>query len=142
MDDLCRQNPKDFVAPFELFEFASHAKTEKAQLVLCCMNWLVSEPPEDSGEPANNPPNNPPKPVDEWENVKDTLSYWALRMHPMMGSNAIFVGCNRVGTERGTTFTGSSCIMKLGEHPLVYEHASKTGEQVIMASVDMPSTMP
>lgn len=105
-------------------------------MVLCCMNWLVSEPPDeniDSGPDAASRDI-----VDEWEEVKQTLSYWALRMHPMMGSNAVFVGCNRVGTERGTTFTGSSCVMKLGEQPLVIDYASKTGEQVVLTSVDIP----
>lgn len=130
------QNPKDFVAPFESFEFASHAQANQAQLVLCCMNWLVSEPPDEADSSPDN--GECTDGVDEWDDVKQTLSYWALRMHPMMGSNAIFVGCNRVGTERGTTFTGSSCVMKLGQQPLVLDYASKTREQVILTSVDIP----
>lgn len=128
------QNPKDFIAPFDLFEFSTHAKASHAQLVLCCMNWLVSEPPEDDDVS----PNNEEKIIDTWDEVKETLSYFALRMAPMLGSNAIFVGCNRVGTERGTMFTGSSCIMKLGQQPVVLEYASKTKEQVLLSSVEIP----
>lgn len=100
------------------------------------MNWLVSEPPEDDADSVASTSSQTS--VEQWEDVKSTLSYWALRMSPMMGSNAIFVGCNRVGTERGTTFTGSSCVMKLGEQPLVVDYAGKTGEQVILTSVDIP----
>jgi protein N-terminal amidase len=129
------KNPKDFIAPFDLFEFATHAKSSHAQLVLCCMNWLVSEPPEEDDEAL---PNEHREPADDWEEVEQTLSYFALRMAPMIGSDAIFVGCNRVGTERGTTFTGSSCIMKLGQQPSVLEYASKGREQVLLTSVEVP----
>ena len=100
------------------------------------MNCLVSEPPADNE--ASLPNKDEEHATDDWENVKETLQYFALRMTPMMGSDAIFVGCNRVGTERGTTFTGSSCIMKLGHQPLVLEYASKTREQVLLTSADIP----
>lgn len=98
------------------------------------MNWLVSEPPDENVTL----PNKVEEPVDEWDEVKQTLSYFALRMAPMVGSDAIFVGCNRVGTERGTTFTGSSCIMKLGQRPSVLEYASKSSGEVILTSVEVP----
>lgn len=128
------KNPKDFIAPFDAFEFASYAMASHAQLVLCCMNWLVSDPPDED----DNLTDKVEEIVNDWEDVKQTLSYFALRMAPMVGSDAIFVGCNRVGTERGTTFTGSSCIMKLRQHPIVLEYASKTGEQVLLTSVEIP----
>jgi len=128
------KNPKDFIAPFDSFEFATYAKSSHAQLVLCCMNWLVSEPPDEDDDLTDKAEES----IDDWEDVKQTLSYFALRMAPMMGSDAIFVGCNRVGTERGTTFTGSSCIMKLGQQPMILEYASKTGEQVLLTSVEIP----
>lgn len=98
------------------------------------MNWLVSELAEDD----DTVPNNAVDDIDVWADVKETISYFALRMAPMIGSNAIFVGSNRVGTERGTTFTGSSCVMKLGERPIVLEYAGKTGEEVLLSTVEIP----
>jgi protein N-terminal amidase len=125
---LVTQNPKDFVAPFEAYEFGKHCKRKRVDLVLCAMNWLASEPPLDS----------PNAPINAWDEVKHTILYWFMRLTPLFGTNTIFAGCNRVGTERGTTFTGSSCVLKLSEPPSVLAYASKTEEKLFITEVDIP----
>ena len=88
------------------------------------MNWLVSEPPLDA-QPAEG----------MWEEVQDTISYWATRLQPLMGSNVVFAGCNRIGTEKDITFTGSSCIMLLGKHPVVIDYAGKSEEKLLVTEI-------
>lgn len=96
------------------------------------MNWLVSETPATSVQQPVNPADG------YWSEVKDTISYWALRMSPMLGTAAVFAACNRIGTEKGTTFTGSSCVLKLGERPIVVDYAGKTEERLLITEVDVP----
>ena len=90
------------------------------------MNCLVSEPPLD--EEAHK---------DSWENVEQTISYWVTRLSPLIGSDSIFAGCNRIGTEKGHTFTGSSCVLKLGEEPFVIDYAHKDETKVLVVEMDI-----
>lgn len=90
-------NPNRFTAPFEAFEFASFARENRPDLVVCCMAWLDSEPlpiAEEAEEKQGGP-------EEEWEKVQSTISYWALRCRPLTGCGIPFVGCNRVGREGG-----------------------------------------
>lgn len=75
------------------------------------MNWL---------DPPNEPPNVPP-PQDREAPSEHNLNYWAARLTPLHdptplyssapgegegegeGKEVIFVGCNRVGVEEGTS---------------------------------------
>lgn len=72
------------------------------------MNWLVS----DEQLPAT---------ASAWQRVSSTISYFLLRLSPLLATDTAFIACNRVGGEqlRGadapTTFTGSSCLVELGE---------------------------
>ncbi|KAF9404750.1 Carbon-nitrogen hydrolase, partial [Podila epigama] len=51
----------------------------------------------------------------------DTIQYWAVRMNPFFNQNkgssheAYIVIANRLGTEAGNLFVGSSCVMKLSK---------------------------
>lgn len=92
-------NPKGFVAPFEAFELATFAKEVQADLVVCSMAWLDSEPP--TVEEENEVGKAGKSEMDEWMDVRKTLSYWSLRCDPLWGSGVGFVACNRVGREGG-----------------------------------------
>jgi protein N-terminal amidase len=96
------------------------------KLVLCSMNWLASEPPNEASKGS-----------DEWTDVADTLSYWATRMSPVIGKDTIFLACNRIGTERGTTFTGSSCAMRLARQAAVLAYAGKTDVKLVRSTVQV-----
>ena len=98
------------------------------------MNWLASEPPSSEDEQK---PSIEAKP-NEWDAIKQTISYWALRLLPLIGSGAVFAGCNRVGTERGKTFTGSSCVITMGSQPSVLACAGKTEEKRLITEVEIP----
>ncbi|KAI9636045.1 uncharacterized protein MKK02DRAFT_24789, partial [Dioszegia hungarica] len=118
-------NPKDFVAPWDAFELASYARKNAIDTLVVPMNWLDA-PVE--------PPNAPP-PQDPDAPSESTLNYWAARLTPLHdptpdyaelgaadgaengGKEVIFVGCNRVGTEEGTTFIGTSCVMTVSSDP-------------------------
>lgn len=84
-------NPKAFLSPFELFEWANFQQISKVNIILCSMAWLYQEAPS-----------------------METIQYWATRMTPLIkssGSNPIYVlVANRNGRE-GFTFCGSSAIM-------------------------------
>ncbi|GAA5960396.1 hypothetical protein JCM21900_003539 [Sporobolomyces salmonicolor] len=126
-------NPKDFVAPFEAFEFASFAKQEEVDIVACSMSWLDSEPPRATAEEGEEEEGRT-----EWEKVHRTLGYWVMRMEPLMESGVAFVGCNRVGREGDTIFTGSSCAIELQDRPTVVKYATQRKEEVILAKVRLP----
>ncbi|GAA6027350.1 hypothetical protein JCM8097_002617 [Rhodosporidiobolus ruineniae] len=124
-------NPHQFKAPFDAFEFGSFAAREKADIVVCSMAWLDSEPPatEDEEEKEGG---------GGWEEVSSTLGYWALRVDPLLGSGAALVCANRTGRDGETTFTGSSCAMELDETPGVVAFAGKQREELLVARVRLP----
>ncbi|BGP39909.1 hypothetical protein JCM10450v2_003885 [Rhodotorula kratochvilovae] len=122
-------NEKDF-APTREYALASFAARERADVLVVAMSWLDSEPPlagENDGEER-----------DDWVEVRDTLSYWVMRCAPLLGSGAALVAANRVGREGETVFTGSSCAVELGDRPAVVQYASKRGEEVLLAEVELP----
>lgn len=150
-------NPYRFVAPFESYELGTFAEREGVDVVVCSMAWLDSEPPANGVDESEQEEEG-----EEWDKVRNTLSYWAMRCGPLMGSGAAFVGCNRAGREGGefrrarfsevermqrgadhspvrstdVVFTGSSCVIKLEETPEVLDFAPKRGEALLR--VDVP----
>jgi hypothetical protein len=65
------------------------------------------------------------------------MSYWLNRLAPLVGAekNMHFVCANRVGEERGITFTGCSCVMSLRE-PRLVEAFGATQEGLLIAEID------
>ncbi|KAI5476152.1 protein N-terminal amidase [Pseudohyphozyma bogoriensis] len=122
-------NPYRFEAPFDSFELATFAKGVKPDIVVCSMAWLDSDQSEEAEKVEEK--------MDEWDKVRPTVSYWATRMRPLLGSAGTFVACNRTGREGDVAFTGSSCVLALGEPPEVVDHASKRGEKVLRATVSI-----
>ena len=106
-------NPKRFEAPFDRYEFASslfdpalqHREVYRprehrlaANLVIACNNWLRSEADKE---------------LSEEQRQLQLMNYWAARMKPVLGLPIVLVIANRVGTERGTHFAGTSCVIDL-----------------------------
>ena len=46
-------------------------------------------------------------------------NYWLERLTPLHGSPVLFVACNRVGTESGRTFAGSSSVISMRDLSLL-----------------------
>jgi protein N-terminal amidase len=98
------------------------------------MNWLKADEVLMDGEDEDK---------SGWQKVSRTINYFAMRLRPLFRSDVVFVAANRVGTEqvRGadetTTFTGSSCILVLGDTPTVECFASQDQEELIMGIVSV-----
>ncbi|GHJ84903.1 hypothetical protein NliqN6_1305 [Naganishia liquefaciens] len=123
-------NPKDFIAPFDAYELANFVKNNDADTLIVPMNWLQppQEPPDDDSaiEEVTNSASEGPE--------LSTLNYWAHRLNPLhdpspgysastgtanpsRGKEVVFIACNRVGTESGTTFAGSSAVLTVSSNP-------------------------
>jgi len=68
---------------------------------------------------------------------RSVMTYWLNRLAPLVGEKheCHFVCANRVGEERGITFTGCSCVMSLREPNLV-EALGATQEGLLLAEID------
>jgi protein N-terminal amidase len=117
-------NPREFEAPWEAYELATAAKAHGSSLVLFASAWTNNHPDDD---PATVTPVDP----------REVMSYWLNRLAPLVGAekNTHFVCANRVGEERGITFTGCSCVMSLREPSLV-EAFGATQEGLLIATID------
>ncbi|KAL8277419.1 hypothetical protein RQP46_010141 [Phenoliferia psychrophenolica] len=124
-------NPEKFLAPFEAYEFATFVQNARPRVdvVVGSMAWLAAEPPEEGISAEENE-------VNKWEDVSETVNYWATRLRPLLGSRTAVVVCNRIGTEGESTFTGSSCVITL-EDVRVRAYASKRSEEVLRTAVDL-----
>lgn len=148
-------NPPRFDAPFDKFEFGEFAAREKVDLVVVSMAWLDSEPPLEQAGDGDGEKSQEER--DDWEETSQVMSYWVLRLNPLLGSGAAAVCANRIGREGGarafttslvsvvthmppadTVFTGSSAAIELGDRPSVVAHASKRKEEVLFAQVRLP----
>lgn len=97
-------NMPTFESPFDRFELGTFADEHGADLVVGAMSWLDSEPPlvedaEEGDADSSEGLGRKEDPRREWEQVKDVLAYWVLRLSPLIGSGAAFVCANRVGRE-------------------------------------------
>lgn len=98
-------NPKQFIEPFEKYEFANHVLNSRSDLVLMSMAWLTMLTPESLIEQAQVPD-------------ADTLAYWVQRLQPLvdaggqgLSGETIFVICNRVGVEDEAHYAGTSVVV-------------------------------
>ncbi|KAI8100169.1 carbon-nitrogen hydrolase [Halteromyces radiatus] len=95
-------NPYQFKTDFYDFEFGHYHSEAKTDIILCSMAWLKNDTKGN-------------------DTVMDTINYWALRLLPLMRQSVesdhqhhtLFVACNRIGSERGSTFAGGSSILDL-----------------------------
>ncbi|WWC85581.1 uncharacterized protein L201_000445 [Kwoniella dendrophila CBS 6074] len=139
-------NPKDFVAPWDAFELANYCRDNAVDMLVVPMNWLSppAEPPEETPEEDPDAPS------------ESNLNYWAARLQPLHdpvpgyttprgeiadpigGKEVIFVACNRVGTEEGTKFVGTSSVMTISSNPSrieLVECCNISEERVMIATV-------
>lgn len=147
-------NPKDFLAPWNAYELSGFAKRVGADTLVVPMNWL--EPELDESDLSD-------EEREELENLKGSehpclsnLNYWAARCTPLHdpspgyaaedggdapgeggggGEEVVFVAANRSGEERGTTFSGSSAVMRFGPGVELVEALSRGKEGVLIAHV-------
>ena len=128
-------NPHKFQAPWEAYEFASHALTTGSELLVLSMAWLTNldalELATHAGEPD-----------------LSTLSYWVERLNPLMQAEkeVIVVFANRCGeeagknpsgVEEGVRYAGSSWIGQVGNGVVkIWEIVGRAEEAVIVVDTD------
>lgn len=106
-------NPHKFTAPWEAYEFASHALASKSEILVLSMAWLTNLS-------AANLALEPEQPD------LATLSYWIERLKPLVEGEeeviAVFAnrsgeepGMNPMGVEEGVRYAGSSWIGRVGK---------------------------
>ena len=104
-------NPYQFEAPWDKYEFATHALTGGARLVVMSMAWLTSLPKEEMAAEPDEP-------------ALETVSYWLQRFSPLIeasqagAEDVVVVFSNRVGSETNEVrqlTTKSGQIIPLGE---------------------------
>lgn len=117
-------NPKEFEASWEAYELAHAAKRHGSGLVLFASAWTNAHP-DDDPESAT--------PVNELE----VVTYWMRRLAPLIGTDSHFVCANRIGEEKGITFTGCSCVISLRE-PKVVERFGATRMGLMLAEMEVP----
>ncbi|ORY31960.1 carbon-nitrogen hydrolase [Naematelia encephala] len=139
-------NPKDFIAPWDAFELATYCKHNDVDILVVPMNWL---------DPPAEPPNIAPE-LDPESPSEHNLNYWAARLTPLHdpvpgyntptpssetasgGREVVFVACNRIGTEEGSKFVGTSCVMTVSSKPSridLVEVCNMSEERVLIATV-------
>lgn len=105
-------NPHKFTAPWEAYEFASHALANKSEIIVLSMAWLTRI----SAATLTIEPEEPDL---------ATLSYWIERLKPLVEGEeeivAVFanrcgeeLGKNPLGAEEGVRYAGSSWIGRVG----------------------------
>ena len=105
-------NPHKFTAPWEAFEFASHALASGSDLLVLSMAWLTALDASQLAEHAEEPD-------------LSTLSYWVERLKPLVDAEKDVItvfgnrcgqeaGKNPLGVEEGVRYAGSSWIGKVG----------------------------
>ncbi|WVF66248.1 hypothetical protein IAT40_000988 [Kwoniella sp. CBS 6097] len=141
-------NPKDFIAPWDAFELSNYCRDNSVDMLVVPMNWLSppAEPPEEAPEEDPQAPS------------ESNLNYWAARLQPLHdptpgyatsapgsevadpvgGKEVVFVACNRIGTEEGSKFVGTSCVMTVSSSPSrieLVECCNISEERVMIATV-------
>lgn len=128
-------NPHRFTAPWEAYEFASHALATGSELLVLTMAWLTSLDALELAARAEEPD-------------LSTLSYWVERLKPLVEAEkeVITVIANRcgeeagkspLGIEEGVRYAGSSWIGKVGNGVVkIWEVMGRAEEAVIVADTD------
>jgi protein N-terminal amidase len=104
-------NPYKFEAPWTAYEFANHAKSSNAEVVVISMAWITRL----SAEELQGDPEQPDL---------DTVAYWLERLQPLTASDEsgkdVYVVCaNRIGSEGvnpligPVRYAGSSTVFKI-----------------------------
>lgn len=120
-------NPYRFEAPWEDFELANFAVREGAHVVIMSSAWCNAHPLDDEAVRNEEP------------SVESTLTYWVKRLEPLIGrEGALFVCADRIGSEWGVTFCGSSCVVDMSTPVRLLGCLSAREEGVLVKEVSLP----
>jgi protein N-terminal amidase len=116
-------NPWEFKADFEKFEFGCYHRDQKCSLIIFSSAWLD--------------PNSYPT---DKKATDDTINYWANRLLPIIKDSTntkpcYFVCSNRVGSELGENYMGSSVILKVRPNVGIVKNLSKKQQGFMMETL-------
>lgn len=124
-------NPHKFKAPWEAYEFASHALASGSELLVLSMAWLTELDALELVSQAKEPD-------------LHTLSYWVERLKPIVEADkevvAVFAnrcggeeGKNPLGIEEGVRYAGTSWIGQVGNGAVrIWEKMGRAEEGLIV----------
>ena len=118
-------NPHKFEAPWEEYEFASHALRSGSELLVLSMAWLTDLDASELAAHAQEPD-------------LHTLSYWIGRLKPLVEAEREVIAAfgNRCG-EEGVRYAGSSWVGKIGNGVVkICEIMGRAQEGVIVADTE------
>ncbi|KAF1812019.1 carbon-nitrogen hydrolase [Eremomyces bilateralis CBS 781.70] len=120
-------NPKQFQAPWDAYEFAHHALSSGAPLVVLSMAWLTRLTPQELEELPYQPD-------------METLAYWVERFYPFLGTAGgrpvTLVIANRCGQEGEACYAGSSTVISIREgKAAVYEICGKMEQRCLVVDL-------
>jgi protein N-terminal amidase len=134
-------NPYQFTAPWTAYEFTTHARKAKAELVVLSCAWLTHISAENIRTMSTQPD-------------LGTLGYWVERFSPLVGpaagegeqSEVVLVIANRTGDEGmaervgEVRYAGSSCVMGLRKGDQrgvrIWDILGKAEEAVLVVDTD------
>ncbi|CAD6563870.1 MAG: Carbon-nitrogen hydrolase [Alectoria sarmentosa] len=128
-------NPHKFKAPWEAYEFASHALASESDLLVLSMAWLTELDALELAAHAKQPD-------------LHTLSYWVGRLKPLVEADqevvAVFAnrcgqepGKNPLGIEEGVRYAGSSWIGKVRNRVvMIWDIMGRAEEGVVVVDTD------
>jgi len=106
-------NPKEYLAPFDLFEYATFVLENDVRLIILPMAWLL--------------------PVDADRKLPSigSVEYWITRLGPLIKDKQVrtVIVCNRTGEERDAVYAGTSCVLQMGRgHVRVIDRLAREEE--------------
>ena len=115
-------NPYQFKADPNDNELGNFFKEEKVSLILFSSAWVAQSLT--------------PQLLDQ------TVDYWINRLIPLTtfgGSDnkCVFVGCDRVGTEKGQAFAGSSCALRLNPQINIIDRLDHLVQRALLVNFDI-----
>ncbi|OAA41915.1 amidase [Beauveria brongniartii RCEF 3172] len=121
-------NPYRFEAPWEAFEFSSHALQTGARLIVLSMAWCTHADQQEFFLKPEEPD-------------MDTLLYWITRLQPIISidfnQETIIVFGNRCGAEGDTTYVGTSTVIGvLSGEILLYGILGRGEESLLVVDTD------
>ncbi|KAK6836694.1 protein N-terminal amidase [Apiospora arundinis] len=124
-------NPYKFEAPWDEFEFSTHALEVAANVLIVSMAWLTRE---ESNTFSTRP----------HEPDMETLTYWVKRMEPLIrsesGDEVIVIFANRSGIEDDVVYAGTSAVIGIQNGEVtVYGILGRGEKQLLVVDTSKPA---
>ncbi|CAG9320970.1 unnamed protein product [Blepharisma stoltei] len=106
-------NPYEF-RDYDLHELADFWQSQNVDLCAFCTNWTYTDGDE-----------------------LQLLNYWLWRLEPLLKTQrkVYFLAADRIGEEKGTKYSGASCVIELSSKPRLLGMLERTVESVLLCNI-------